>query len=610
MKKLSAGLLVASLAALGSEARAAEMFVEGNVAQAAFTTCVSGSPTTLVAGHAVDPALELPRIGDGTMLRGVARANANCGDDVTLEFFIPPGAHFDASRLTICNIISPSGAVSPVVPMFGSPNFCAHAFQAPIGGAFGGRAFGRVSGLALGFMLEVRVPIVFDQQLDDAVLGVAANTLFGGIHAIVFANAPFQPALNQFAIGQDIGLLGSSDTGLPVAFSNDDGSFTVTNRGAGDFPAWARTPNVQRVSGDFNRDGLTDYALVGGSGWGSIPVAFSNGNGKFTITNEPVTMGFGNMFNAAGQSNTKAIAGDFNRDGWTDIALVGGAGWQSIPVAFNLGNGRFDIKNEFAPMLFPQRAAMPGARPIAGDFNKDGMTDIALVGFPGANTIPVAFSFGNGFFQITDQPASTVFCGIVCQGANFPFLASLPGAKVVSGDFNRDGYTDLAVAGSAGGFPGTLQIVTALSASGGNFQVRTSNPGDFGVTATNASAKLFAGDFNGDGYTDLTLVGQGGPFMPVAISTNHGNFSFANFLVHDFGSSWARWPGAKIVTGDYNGDGMTDVALIGGSGWGSIPVAFSVGWGIWRVENRMANRMPAWASQTNTTAISGHVDWN
>jgi hypothetical protein len=605
MTKLLAGLLMASVLTVGGEARAAEMFIDGAVAQAAFNTCVTGSPTTLVAGYVVDPALELPRIGDGTVLHGMARANANCGDDITLEFFIPPGAHFDASRSVVCNIISSTNVVTPL-PV-GGPNFCRQISEAAIGGAFGGRVFGRLSGLSLGNTFEVRVPIVFDQQFDDTALGVSANTLFGGIHANVLANAPFQPALNQFAIGEDIGLLGSSDVGLPVAFSNGDGSFTVTTRGGGDFPAWSRTPGVQRLSGDFNRDGLLDYALVGGPNWQSIPVAFSDGNGKFTITNSFVGS-FGNMFGAASHPNAKAVAGDFNRDGYTDIALVGGTGWMSIPVAFNTGNGNFSIKNEIAP-LFPQLATIAGARPIAGDFNKDGMTDIALVGGAGANTIPVAFSFGNGFFQVTNQTASSVFCGIVCNGANFPFLASLPGTKVVAGDFNKDGYTDLALAGAPGGFPGSSSIVTALSASGGTFQIRTANPGDFATTAARPGAKLLTGDFNKDGYTDLVLAGQGGSFMPVAFSTNSGNFSVANFLVNDFGS-WAASPNVKIVMGDYNGDGYTDVALVGGVGWASIPVAFSVGGGIWNITNRTVNRMPARASEVNTTAFAGHVDWN
>jgi hypothetical protein len=44
-------------------------------------------------------------------------------------------------------------------------------------------------------------------------------------------------------------------------------------------------PNVKVLVGDFNGDGRTDIALIGGTGWQSIPVAFSNGDGTFTVTN-------------------------------------------------------------------------------------------------------------------------------------------------------------------------------------------------------------------------------------------------------------------------------------------------------------------------------------
>jgi hypothetical protein len=40
-----------------------------------------------------------------------------------------------------------------------------------------------------------------------------------------------------------------------------------------------------KLTGDFNGDGQTDIALTGPSGWNTLPVAFSNGNGSFNVTN-------------------------------------------------------------------------------------------------------------------------------------------------------------------------------------------------------------------------------------------------------------------------------------------------------------------------------------
>ena len=53
-------------------------------------------------------------------------------------------------------------------------------------------------------------------------------------------------------------------------------------------PVYAQQNGAKPVAGDFNKDGLADIALVGGVGWGSVPVAFSYGDGSFRVTNAPV----------------------------------------------------------------------------------------------------------------------------------------------------------------------------------------------------------------------------------------------------------------------------------------------------------------------------------
>jgi hypothetical protein len=75
---------------------------------------------------------------------------------------------------------------------------------------------------------------------------------------------------------------------IPVAFSNGDGTSTPTNAAMDSFPARAPTPGVKIVTGYFNLDAKTDLAVLGGAGWGSILVAFSNGNGTFRVTNAAV----------------------------------------------------------------------------------------------------------------------------------------------------------------------------------------------------------------------------------------------------------------------------------------------------------------------------------
>ncbi|MGC5172136.1 S8 family serine peptidase, partial [Microbacterium sp. DT81.1] len=136
---------------------------------------------------------------------------------------------------------------------------------------------------------------------------------------------------------------------IPVAFARGDGNWDITNGAAATFiGSWANTPGVQVVTGDFNGNGLTDIALVRQlAGWGTIPVAFARGDGNWDITNGGAPNFIGAWANTPG---VRVVTGDFNGNGLTDIALVRQqAGWGTIPVAFARGDGNWDITNGGAP---------------------------------------------------------------------------------------------------------------------------------------------------------------------------------------------------------------------------------------------------------------------
>ena len=88
------------------------------------------------------------------------------------------------------------------------------------------------------------------------------------------------------------------------------------------------------------------------------------------------------------------------------------------------------------------------------------------------------------------------------------------------------------------------------------------------------NGQCFAGDFNGDGKTDLACVGVNGVWS-VSLSTGSGWNT----------ESWSSGPGVALppvrdqcVTGDFNGDGKTDLACYTGSS-GDWNVALSTGSG-------------------------------
>ncbi|MCI0421993.1 MAG: VCBS repeat-containing protein, partial [Acidobacteria bacterium] len=200
-----------------------------------------------------------------------------------------------------------------------------------------------------------------------------------------------------------------------------------------------------------------------------------------------------------------------------------------------------------------------------------------------------------GTFKVTNLPV-----------VNFASWASNTQAEKLTGDFDRDGKTDIALA-----VAGWDSLPVAMSKGDGTFfvrndRVRRSIYGEHWIdyVASDPYVVKLTGDFNGDGTTDIMLAGGAGwDRLLVAFSWSPGSFWLTSFYARDF-ASWASDPQAVKLTGDFNGDGRTDIALTGPGYWNTLPVALSNGNGDFTVFNNVVGDFASWASYLNAAKLT------
>jgi len=300
---------------------------------------------------------------------------------------------------------------------------------------------------------------------------------------------------------------------LRVFLGNGDGTFQALDH------VVTRSINVWAV-GDFDNNGLDDvlikdYDYDTSSSRDTARCYLSVGGGWFA---DPIDVpGF---LRAAGGYFYRTDVADYDNDGNLDIAL---GAIDTVEVYLGAGDGTF--ARSWGVTI------ESGASVASGDLDNDDLLDLITTGYGFFRVFP---GLGDGTFG--DVSAAGYFIG--------------PGFDVCCGDFDEDGWNDIAVAACRG-------------IGWDSFHVFHNKEGTFPPQGDSyidswAFENIFCEDLNLDGHLDLgASTGDGWGAAMILGGVGDGTFNDTELLWHVWGCG-----GQETARGDFDGDGDPDMAVI------------------------------------------------
>jgi hypothetical protein len=341
--------------------------------------------------------------------------------------------------------------------------------------------------------------------------------------------------------------------------------------------------------GDYDNDGDLDLLITGNNLSGTSQTS--------VLTNDNGTM-IQNSLGLDGVQISSGSWGDYDNDGYLDVLLTG---LQRIGETRRLFSAVYHNVAAATPpdpavtrtfLLLQELEPIYHGDGVWGDYNQDGLLDILLTG-SNASEAPFSRIYrnnGSGFedsgIAVTALGSSTAawadfdndgYIDFVISGksqAGLPTTrvyrnnqnggfssASLP-TGLYSGtitwiDTNNDGFLELLVTGNSGGetSPDIVPQTLLYRYSGpAPYFTQMNDPGLEGIWSSTVSI----GDYNNDGMADLAMAGLTSSGRLVKIYLNNGNGTFG-----DASAGLPESSGISLAWGDFNQDNTLDLAVSG-----------------------------------------------
>jgi hypothetical protein len=359
----------------------------------------------------------------------------------------------------------------------------------------------------------------------------------------------------------------------PGTSVNAGTAITLTATIPGGYPGTVTfcTANAAQCSAaQLNSSGIATLKLIPGVGTYSIVAAFAGTSTEGASSSAAQTLTINGAGNYPSSTSIAAtgVPGDYTLTGTVTgfgiVAPSGTVNFLNTTASTTIGSATLDpatldsgfVQASGSPIPLQSVVQTAVGWEASGDFNGDGIPDLAVVSSDSQSHVYVLLGIGDGTFHAAAAYAIGEYTGFVTVA-----------------DVNNDGHPDIIVANTFSGNVGVL-----LGNANGTFSAETTFPVGSGPSF------VAVGDVNGDGIPDFIVANTADNTISVLLGDGTGHFATqVTYLVSAANG---------IAIGDFNGDGKPDLAVSNSyvypSTLGSIDLLLGNGDGTFLAANSLA----------------------